>query len=396
MGKWQRKPPSSEAVIPEEQVRQIEQEIAREEAVIAREEAVLAEEIRELTLLTPTVPYIPPLPVNPEVIPTLSPACTHVATHVYALSDASILYIFDQATGALQSTVSIGNEGNSGIFMTYDAVQRKIYLSGPSLTGSLESNEVYVFDNDLSRVTQTIIGGADPMITGVDPVHDLLYIPNANYDQTGDGSLYIVDAATGALIATVTVGTGNNSFFAWPDLDNGAVYILTTSPTPDLSIWRMDAETYALTLVTTYEDSGLSFAVADLPRGKIYILEFDVIIVDLYTGNVQHIPIGLNTGILGIDPVSGLLLLASPTDVYTFNPATSVVTLLASITDDAYLGLGSQYSVTDNIFYVATYNGYVYGYDITTGEPVFTAFNGMDPDEPSMFLNVVVGASCED
>jgi DNA-binding beta-propeller fold protein YncE len=398
MGKWQRKPPGNEPVIPEQQVKQIEQQIAREEAGLAREEAVLAEEIREIAQAAPVIPQIPPLPVSPGVIPPPDERqCLAVSTHIYALTaDENVLFIIDPETGMTTATVQIGDDHNGGAYMTYDPVHRNIYMVGPKIVSTgpdSVSDAVYVFDDDIGEVVLTIITPSWPFFTGVDPVHNLLYVPHINIDDTTSGAVSVFDATTGAFIATIA-SAWLHSYFIMVDPATGTAYIMANDDIDAaVELWRVDGPTGTPALLTTLP-TVLNFPLMDWQTGNLYISGSNkVFAYNIYDDTVTEYPVGLSYSSITLDPNTGVLYLLGNDEIHLLDPRTANTAILTTLpSGEYYTSTFNAYVMDGDVLYAATRFG-IYGYNIDTGQQVFAATPDYDPDE-TWIASLIVGASC--
>lgn len=386
MGKWRRQPRLTPEQLPSE-IRQVEREIEQVAEAIAREEAVLAQEYG-----VPVPPHIPlttppavPIPIAPLPEP-LPEKCKERQSRFYVMDLANTLYVIDPETEAVLKTVHIGDEYNKGIYMIYDEAHERIYLSGTQGTPGVD--QIYVFDVNSESVITTIDVGINPIITGIDKVRNILYVPSGNYDDAASGYLSVVDLNTDTVVATIDVAS--HLQFAWVEPGTGEVYMVAYDFANQVQIWHMDPDTYQTTLVaeTNMFTQGWSFAAPDFAHGKIYTTgEGDsgthlFAAIDMHTGAIESRVMPDTYWVLYADPYTGNILAISYEAIALIDPTTYAPTVLATASaGEMYSPFQIIPNVVGDTLYALTVSGQIYGYNLETGAEVYQmTIDGIDVD----------------
>jgi DNA-binding beta-propeller fold protein YncE len=381
MGKWKRQP-SLPPGLPSE-TRKVERVL---EAV---EQESVAEVAREETLieqgLVPPVTYPPgtvipvPEPVIPPVPPYECPKKPFLYVTGYQWTGepiGSTMYIIDPEVGVVVKTLPLEQPT---LRMVYDPASQGIFMDIPPASGS---ENVIVFDVETNEFIATIVTGEYAQISGVDPVRNVLYVPLMG--NPDDVDVAIVDLNTRQVIATLS-GLDNVAI-AWVEPQTGTVYVLgSDNTTYSFKIWKIDPDTYQVTLVTASAPAnGWFWAAADMTRGKIYLVgdstaDMPILVsVDIQTETAQILDLPEH-GSIGIDEHTGNVLLIGGQTVYIVNPMTLSAELLATIDNSEYHSQFTSNSITyENILYTLTQNGTIYGFDLDTGAEVFHLALGLD------------------
>jgi hypothetical protein len=398
MGKWKKQPhlppglPSETRQV-ERALEVVEQENAGE---VAREEALIEQGI------VPPITYPPEIviPVPEPVIPPVPPyECSkkpflYVAAHV-GLEDESgallVMYIIDPEEGAVVKTVPFDPlDQHPYVMMVYDPVHQRIFLTSPPPPAT---DIVTIFDVETDEFIATIATGEYAMIVGVDPARNVLYVPLSLNPEGID--IAIIDLSTLQVIATLSFTGVLYARIAWVEPQTGTVYIYE-SASPNDKLWKMDPDTYQVTLVREIEISAAGWSAADMTHGKIYISGYNVANMpslasfDIQTESVQihEIP---ELGLIGIDERTGNVLLIGEQTIYVVDPVTFAARLLATIDmSESYTNFISNSIIYDNILYTLTFEGTIYGLDLDTGAEVFK----LALDINGRTYNLVVAPRC--
>jgi WD40 repeat protein len=389
MGKWKRQPPLTPEQLPSE-IKQVERELEAVEqelaAEIAREEAIIEQElVPHVTppapgVITPTLPVPAPEPVPPTVCPPYI-----YVTEVDYADNTGTMYIIDPQKNELVKTVEMDQ---GVVLIDYDPASRRIYLTYPG-------NLINVFDVETGQLVAPIPLGEPAIFVGVDMVRNVLYISylSSHYFQY----ITVYDLNTAQTIATVDIADPyEDAQYIWIEPQTGTVYILGFA-SPSFKIWKIDPDTYQVTLVSENVplDSGFYFAAGDIARGKIYVLSADapdtsiLAVVNIHTGDAQihEVP---RTRAISIDERTGNIILFSQNKVYVVDPITFTSRLLATIDNGSDISPYTSKSIVyDNILYALTLDGTVYGYDLDTGAEVFQMALDVDTDNVQTYEFVV-------
>jgi YVTN family beta-propeller protein len=399
MGKWKRQPAITPG-LPSE-IRQVERELEAVEqelaAEIAREEALLEQEL--VPPLTPHVPGVILPPPAPEPIPVPPYECPkkpfiYVANVEWSSETgepSGVLSIIDPEEGAVVKTVHV-DEPN--FYMVYDPAGQRIFMTGES-----EDGIVTIFDVETDEVSATVVAGQYPLVVGVDPVRNVLYVPLSNFNNQPD--LAVVDLSTLQVLATLNItGTEAAVQGAWVEPQTGTVYAIGPGYSGSFKIWKIDPDIYQVTQVNeNVPMNGWSFAAADIPRGKAYVIGYSLadlpilVSVDIHTGAAEIIDLP-DMRSIAVDERTGNIILIGVHAVYVIDPVTFAFRLLATIDSNEYYSQFTSNSIIyDNILYTLTYEGIIYGNDLDTGAEVFKLDLDVDTNNYSTY-ELVVAPRC--
>lgn len=129
----------------------------------------------------------------------------HGKVYVNNVADHSVSVI-DSATDSVTRTIATGI-GTSSNFGSVNAVYRRYYL--PNAT----DDTLTVIDTDADVVVATIAVGNSPVDALADPTTGDVYVVNEGVINEGGNSVTIINAATGAVIGSYTVGGGPTRIF---------------------------------------------------------------------------------------------------------------------------------------------------------------------------------------
>jgi len=201
--------------------------------------------------------------------------------------------------------------------------------AGTVYVANLGSNSVSVIDAATNTVTATIPVGTAPDGVAVDPATGTVYVTNLGVDadpgvSTDDGTVSVIDAATGTVTATVAVGSYPAAVAVDPA--TGTVYVANEN---DASVSVIDTATKTVT--ATIPVGGLAVAVAvDPAAGTVYVANGGGLsVIDAATGTVTA-TIGTVSPptAVAVDPATGTVYLATTggTPVEVIDAATNTVT----------------------------------------------------------------------
>jgi hypothetical protein len=159
----------------------------------------------------------------------------------------------------------------------------------------------------------------------------------------------------------------------------------------------MYPDTYQVTMNVLPPSTSL--AAGDLVRGKIYFIVNDVdhlslLNFDIHTGDMQShdLPFLTNENVaISVDERTGKILIYGQHRFYVIDPMTYSAALIATIeSSSATTVYASNSIVYNNIVYVLTYGGEVYGFDLDTGAEVCK----LDLDTGYTTYELVVAPRC--
>lgn len=131
--------------------------------------------------------------------------------HLY-LPDVSTVAVIDTATHAVTATIAVGT-GVTDVEVSPDGAH--VY------TANAPDDTVSVIDTATHTVTATIAVGRHPWAVAVSPDSTRIYIANSFYESigtgTGQGTVSVIDAATNAVVATIAVGSVPMAVAVSPD-----------------------------------------------------------------------------------------------------------------------------------------------------------------------------------
>lgn len=193
-------------------------------------------------------------------------------SHVYVTNSGSnSVSVIDTATNSVVATVSVGTYPY-GVAISPDG--KYVYVAnacgaGASCSGSPQGT-VSVIDAATDAVTATITVGQDPVGVAVSPDGGRVYVSNS-----GSNTVSVIDAATDTVIATVPIAACPDGLTVSPD--GRRVYVATGGSPPSLylcgagtgTLSTIDTatDTPAVALNFSYNDAALTVALS--PDGSV-------------------------------------------------------------------------------------------------------------------------------
>jgi hypothetical protein len=267
-------------------------------------------------------------------------------------------------------------------------------------------SNLYFFDTDTETVVRTLsLSNPYERFASVDPTRNKLYLSTGNAAD----ELIVIDTDTGIMTET---NIGFPFDVAYVDPADGSFYVIA-SETDEFQLWRVNPDTYATTFVSSAfvgSDKWLNFVQEDFARGNIYVAtggtSSKIITFNIHNGTVLIYYMTNNHyySMVGFNPNNGHLFFAEDgQSVYEFDPATQMRTLFTTLPDDYVYGsivtgnFRADYTVNGNILYTVvnsnTTTSSILGYDVTTGETVFT----LPLDDGDIYLlNLMVITYCDE
>ena len=155
--------------------------------------------------LTNTVDATVTVGVHPQFL-VINP----VTNKIYVSSRrGNAVYVINGATNAVTATIPVGSHPT---VEDIDLVTNKIYVVN---NGNGIGTTMSVIDGSTDTVTATVTVGNYPISVAVNPVTNKIYVanfcgndPNCQSDAGAQGTVSVIDGATNAVTATVTVGVG--------------------------------------------------------------------------------------------------------------------------------------------------------------------------------------------
>ena len=215
-----------------------------------------------------------------------------ISHYVYVLSNGQ-MQVFDMDNGhQLVKAVSLSgiNGGiNSILGLAVSTVTRKLYISYGGTGGSQGTGSLAEYDLMTDKIVwqRSYSHGTDSL--AVTPDGKTLYVPDG--ESSGDHALYVVDAATGNELGTITVGTSphdgmmgldGKQFFLGPRDENNLYVIDTATNKVIRTVGPLIATNIASgngvrpysingkqTIAYTTESGFLGFQVSDITTGKV-------------------------------------------------------------------------------------------------------------------------------
>jgi 6-phosphogluconolactonase (cycloisomerase 2 family) len=213
----------------------------------------------------------------------------------YVANDTGVaMYTIDHTTGALTSIGTI--TGGAGLFSLSVAVGpsgRFIYVARPADTVGLAVGYVSMYAIDATSgaltSTGTIGAGIDPFSVAVDPSGSFAYVANL---ESGDLSMYSINGTTGVLtsIGTVTTAFAPISVAIHPS----GKFLYTANLNSNVSVYAINEVKGGLTSIGTITAGSSPSSIAIDPSGKFaYVTNFNSDDVSMFS----------------IDPATGALTL---------------------------------------------------------------------------------------
>jgi hypothetical protein len=376
MGKWQRKPPSFPPPTEPNLREELREVAAAEEALEQLLESIEAREAaaelaheqppRELPpniiypIPIPTLPPPPPVPPDPECIPQKL---------LYVMQDNGVLSIFDAETGQSERNVLIS--GEEGVYrLGLDPKTGKVFVSYEYDADDNEQDQLFIY-NPEDNTIMTLTVGMYPQAAAVDTDRQLVYIPNGDFYALG-GSISVLDNVTNTL---TTIPVNGFPMFGYVDPAAGDVYFPGYNANGyQVSIFKWD---YAAQTLSTIFNQSVPFlsAGADMEQGLIFIAGYggSLTIFNIASGTHITIPSPADLSNVNYDPVRGLyFLVGDMSDLYTYDPATGIFTLVVALNHDLYGYWDTTYDPDTDLLYTSTRRGLLIAYNTTTWDEVFS------------------------
>ena len=126
--------------------------------------------------------------------------------------------MISSATNKVVASISVGSTfGSSHAFMTYDSLNKNVYVAD-------EKGAVSIISSATNKVLTTISLGSDSYFPAFDPANNDVYVSNFI-----SGTVSVVSSTTNKVISTITVG--NHAFYMAYDPANKNMYVTTDSHT---------------------------------------------------------------------------------------------------------------------------------------------------------------------
>lgn len=233
--------------------------------------------------VTDTVTDTITIPVNDLLGVAVDPA----GTTVYVTSRLGTVSVIDTATKTVTATVFV-DPHPLGIAVAPDG--RKAYVANDNYDSEIGSN-VYVIDTATNIVVAKPFAGEEPCGVVVNPAGTQVYVTDT--DQV---ILYVIDAKTGAFIATV--GTeGNGSYLNSPvgvavSPDGTKVFV---SNNYDNTVFVIDINTYKVT--STVNVGNYPIGISVTPDGKtVYVANWGSNTVSAIDTSTNTVTATINVG----------------------------------------------------------------------------------------------------